>query len=150
MKTIRDIIPADPVVVTVPVSATALEAAELMTEKRVGAVLVLGADGLPCGIFTERDLMTRVVVKREALERITIGEKMTGNLFMASPDRPVDAIAREMRQRHIRHLPVVKDGKLLALLSFRDLLDAHLHVAEGEVEALTSYIQGTPDIEPND
>lgn len=148
MKTIREILPENPVLTTLPESATALEAAQVMTDKRVGAILVVGSDGKPCGMFTERDLMTRVVVKREALDQVTIGERMTTELFTAGPGDTVDVIARQMRDRHIRHLPVIEDKQILGLLSFRDLLDAHLDVTEKEVKTLTSYIQGTPDIEP--
>ena len=150
MKTLREILPDKPVLVTLPGSATVLEAAERMTAERVGAILVVDGDGQPSGMFTERDLMTRVVVERRDVAQVTIGEVMTKELFTGSPDQPVDKVARQMRHRHIRHLPVIDDGRVLGLLSFRDLISAHLSDAKGEVESLTSYIQGTPDIEPTD
>ena len=150
MKTIREILPEDKVLVTLPCSTTVMEAAETMTKEHVGAILVVREDGEPCGMFTERDLMTRVVVGRRDLEQVRIEEVMTSELFSANPDEAVDKVARQMRHRHIRHLPVVEDGKTLGMLSFRDLLSAHLSDAEGEVESLTSYIQGTPDIDPQD
>ena len=127
MKLIQEILTNNALVTVLPTQTT-FEAAELMASKRVGAVLVVSEDGQPLGMFTERDLMTRVVVPGLEPRHVSVGDKMTRDLFSASPDMHVDATASEMRKRHIRHLPVVEGGKVIGMLSFRDLLFAHLEL----------------------
>lgn len=141
MKLLREILTNSKLVTALP-TVTTFEAAELMTKERVGAVLVVDEAGHPQGMFTERDLMTRVVVPGEDPKKTAVGRKMTTELFCANPEMSVDATAKEMRQRHIRHLPIVEDGKIVGMLSLRDLLSANLTESKGEVKALTSYIQG--------
>jgi len=141
VRVLREILTGKPVV-TVDQDADTLQAARLMAERHVGAVLVVDRAGRPTGMFTERDLMTRVVVQCLAPQDALVRDHMTSDLYVATPDQRIDRIASDMRTRHIRHLPVVEDGRVLGMLSFRDLLYAHLRLAEGELEALTQYIQG--------
>lgn len=130
-------------VVTMPGTATPLEAARAMNDHHVGAVLVVDDAGAPTGIFTERDLMKRVVVGGLAAGQVSVESVMTRELFTATASSPVTEIAQAMQDRHIRHLPVVDDdGKVLGLLGLRDLLREHLRQKTSEVEALTNYIQG--------
>jgi CBS domain-containing protein len=132
-------------VVNLPTSASALDAARAMTEHHVGAILVNdGATPRPgiAGIFTERDLMIRVVVAGKDVASTPLAEVMTKDVFTAGHEDRISALAREMQKRHIRHLPVVDGGTFTGLLSLRDLLREHLVETTGEVEALTSYIQG--------
>ena len=65
-------------------------------------------------------------------------------LFQASPDERVNDVAREMQERHIRHLPVVEDGACVGVLGLRDLLREHLSAKQEEVRDLKAYIQGGP------
>jgi CBS domain-containing protein len=133
-------------VLTVTGDWTAFDAARAMQEHHVGAVVVLTDDGGLCGIFTERDLMTRVVVPGRDASTVKLEEVMTcGDLYFVAPDRRVNEVAREMQTRHIRHLPVVDDGRLIGVLSLRDLLREHLEIKRHEVEALKAYIQGDPE-----
>lgn len=141
MLTIRDILTGRKPV-TLPGRATVLEAARAMKEERVGAVVVLDAQRGPKGCFTERDLMTRVVVEGRDPASTRIEEVMTTELFVAPPEGHVNEFARQMQTRHIRHLPVVEKGKLIGMLSLRDLLRAHLDTKRHEVQALQAYIKG--------
>jgi len=141
MHPLQDILSDAPLVTVAPATST-FDAAEKMVKERVGAVLVVDDAGHPQGIFTERDLMRRVVVPGKDPRETLVQDEMTTDLFCAEPSERIDETAREMRKRHIRHLPIVEDGKVIAMLSFRDLLSAHLSEAENEVEAITSYIQG--------
>ena len=141
MKTIRELITGR-TPMTMEGSATALEAARRMKEEHVGAVLVVDDSQALCGVFTERDLMTRIVVAGLAPDEVRLEDVMTRELFTASPDQRVNEVAREMQSRHIRHLPVVEDGTTVAMLSLRDLLREHLDAKRNEVRALTAYIQG--------
>ena len=145
MPTLQTLLTGRPVL-TVSSQATVLEAAKVMHENRIGCVLVAEADDAPVGIFTERDLMVRVVVAGKDVEQTRIREVMTAEVFTAGPESSVCDMRRELQQRHIRHLPVVQDGKAVGMLSLRDLLRADLHDHRHQVEALTEYIHG-PDVD---
>lgn len=133
-------------VITMPGSASPLEAAKAMNSHHVGAVLVVNEDGTPAGIFTERDLMKRVVVGGLPAAQVAIDSVMTRELFTATASSRVTEITQAMQDRHIRHLPVVDDdGKVVGLLGLRDLLREHLRQKTNEVQALTDYIQGPGD-----
>lgn len=118
-----------------------LEAARAMTERNVGAVTICSSGGQPVGIFTERDLMTRIVVAGRDPARVTLGEVMTTRLLFARCDEPIEAVEREMRRMHVRHLPIVDaSGRLIGVISMRDLLRAEVREREAELHALHDYI----------
>jgi len=129
-------------VLTVGPAASVLQAAILMNEHRVGS-LVAVEDGRVVGMFTERDVLRRVVGERRDPETTQVGEVMTAAVVCCSPETSVDEIRGVMRDRRIRHLPVVDaDGRLLGLVSIGDL-NAQLQAAqEHTVFLLTEYIQG--------
>ena len=127
---------------TLPETASAMEAARAMSRRKVGAVLVTTGDGHLIGIFTERDLMARVVVEQRDPDQTTLAEVMTRDPFCVGPDHGVDEVRRELQRRHIRHLPIVVDGRLAGVLSLRDILDADLAKKAHEVEALENYFLG--------
>ena len=141
MRPIRDLITGREVV-SLREDATALDAARSMTAQKVGCVMVTDAAGAPRGIFTERDLMTRVTVEGRDPGGVTLSEVMTRDLYTCEPTLRLQAVREEMSKRHIRHLPVVESGKLLAVLSLRDILRADLEVHAKDLEAMTAYIQG--------
>jgi len=118
-----------------------LAAAAAMTERNVGAVTICDDARRPVGIFTERDLMTRVVVPGRDVARVTVGEVMTTRLLFARCDEPIEAVESEMRRRHVRHLPIVDlEGRLMGVISLRDLLRAEVRAREEELHALHDYI----------
>ena len=127
---------------TLPETATAMQAAREMTERKVGAVIVTSVDGRLSGIFTERDLMTRVVVTGKDLERTKLGEVMTRDLYHVGPEEEVARVRVEIQRRHVRHLPIVQAGKLVGVLSLRDILRADLETLSHEVEDLEKYFLG--------
>lgn len=142
MKLISELLEGRPRV-TLPPHTTALAAARAMTDFQVGAVLVVDEDGKPIGIFTERDLMTRVIVAGLDPARTLIERVMTREMFSVLPDRGLVETAREMQSRHIRHLPVLANQRFLGMLSLRDILRELLNDKTREVEELTAYIQAT-------
>jgi CBS domain-containing protein len=129
-------------VLTVGPTASVMQAAMLMNEHRVGA-LVAVEDGRVVGMFTERDVLRRVVGERRDPETALVGEVMTAAVVCCSPETSVDEARGVMRDRRIRHLPVADgDGRLLGLVSIGDL-NAHLQAAqEHTVFLLSEYIQG--------
>jgi len=121
MKRVIELMKKD--VVTVKKSISVLEAIMVMRDKGIGAVVV--AEGKhPVGIFTERDLVNKVLVDTEVkdLENTSLEKFMSKDLIVTSPLKPCDEVIELMKTRHIRHIPVVEKGELIGIVSLRDLL----------------------------
>src|SRR5512139_2083402 len=117
MATVRDILSrkgSD--LVSVPPSATVLEAARLMNERSIGGLAVL-AGGTLAGIFTERDVLRRIVVPGRDPAATTVGEVMTATVTTCTSQTRIDQCAALMTERRIRHLPVVDDGALTGIVT---------------------------------
>jgi CBS domain-containing protein len=110
----RDIITANPLL-------TVREAARLMAEKRIGAVVVLD-DAEVAGIFTERDLLIRVVGADRDPDTTTLAEVMTANPQTVDPDDSIQDVVSWMLSGRRRHLPVVHDGHLIGIVSQGDVM----------------------------
>ena len=130
---------------TLPGGASVLEAARFMDQHRIGAVLITDEGGGVQGIFTERDLMSRVIVPGLVPAETALQGVMTREVFTAERDARVADIRRELQKRHIRHLPVTDGGRAIAMLSLRDLLAADLAATKFEKRALSEYIKGSVD-----
>lgn len=141
MYRVGQLLPMEPTL-SLPADATVIEATRAMEQNRVGALLV-HQDGRPlAGIFTERDVMIRVVNAGRDPRTTTLGEVMTSDVLTVSPEQRSSDVLRAMQTRHIRHVPVVQDGKPVGMLSLRHILRADLEEKKHEVEAITAYIQG--------
>lgn len=105
-------------------AATVLEATMLMNEHRTGSVLVMSGGRL-VGIFTERDVLRRIVAGRRSPETTPVREVMTGDVICCGPEASMDEIADLMRLHRIRHVPVIDaDGAIAGLVSIGDI-NAH-------------------------
>ncbi|MEO7612056.1 MAG: CBS domain-containing protein, partial [Gemmatimonadales bacterium] len=100
---------------------TVLEASRLMNDRGVGSVLVM-TDGALTGIFTERDLMRRVVAVERLPGATKVAEVMTSSLVTCTPDATMQDCGTVMSERRIRHLPVVDEGGVVGLVTTGDLL----------------------------
>lgn len=117
------------------------EAVRCMAERRVGAVLVCGDDRL-LGIFSERDLVRRVVSAGHDPARTRLEDVMTPDPVTATPeDTSARAIAK-MRVVGCRHLPILQGGRVVDTISIRDLLFRELEARDGDIEELRRYIHG--------
>ena len=125
--------------------ATTMEAAQAMADRRIGSIVVTDDDGRPLGIFTERDLMVRVIVAGRDARTTRLSDVMTAELFTAHPAEKAADVRRAMQERHIRHVPIVVDGRVIGMLSLRDVLRAVLADKTHEVQAIKAYIQGFED-----
>jgi CBS domain-containing protein len=142
MKTVRDLIRNQEVSV-VSKNHSILDAARLMTEKKIGAVPVVEGDRV-VGIFSERDIMNRVVARNLNPEKTRVEEVMTKELIVGNPDESLDQIEKRMKQSNIRHLPIIDGSKLIGIISLRDLLDAELDEKVEEIKIMTAYIHYIP------
>lgn len=113
-----------------------------MEREHVGAVLIVDEKGQAAGIFTERDLTRKVVVAGLEAGKVPLSQVMTTELFTVGPDALVEDVRRELQDRHIRHVPVLRDGVPFSMLSLRDLLRATVRDLRNEAQALQDYVQG--------
>ncbi len=107
--------------VTISVEATAAEAAALMREKHVGSVVVM-EDSHPAGIVTERDIVTKIAAEDRPSKTTTVREIMSSPLVAIHPHQEVAEAAKVMAARKIRRLPVIKEGKLVGMLTENDII----------------------------
>lgn len=128
-------------VVTITRGATVLEAATKMNERRIGALVVLDGEKI-VGIFSERDVMNRVVAAKKDPAAVHVHEVMTEKVAFCTLDTPLDECRSVMTRHKIRHLPVVEEGKLVGMLSSGDLLARELAVQEETIRYLHEYMQG--------
>ena len=142
MAKIRDII-QDKAPDTIGPEVTVLQAARRMTAGKVGALAVIEGDRL-VGIFSERDLMTRVVAEGRDPAATRVRDVMTQDLVVADADETADACLNRMKQLHVRHLPVVSNNKLVGMLSVRNLLMVVESAKEEEIRWLTDYVFYSP------
>ena len=109
------------VVLTVGPGHTLREAARMMSEKAVGAAVVIDEDAGGPGVVSERDILISIG-RGEDPDAERVGDHMTGTVISAAPDWSLERAAVEMARRHIRHLVVVEDGALVGMLSMRDIV----------------------------
>jgi len=124
---------------------TVLEVAQAMVDRNIGAVPVVHDDVL-VGIFSERDLMKRVVVEGLDSRNTRVFEVMTEDPLTVRPDEDVETCMLLMRRHGFRHLPVCDGTKLCGLVSLRDLMLHDLSEKDEEVRMMRAYIQATPDM----
>ena len=127
---------------TVSLETTVLEAVRLMSDERVGAVAVTGEGGELTGIFTERDLMIRVVLERKDPGKTRVGDVMTANPISAKKDMSLGEALQIMTERHFRHLPVVDEGRVIGMVSIRDIVSDIIADQDFTIEQLEHYISG--------
>ena len=124
---------------------TVLAVAQAMVERNIGAVPVL-RDGLLVGIFSERDLMKRVVVEGRDPRTTRVGEVMTEDPLTVSPEERLETCMLLMRRHGFRHLPVCEGKELRGIVSLRDILLHDLSEKDHEVRMMRAYIQASPEL----
>lgn len=129
-------------VVTIGADASVTDAVRLLSEKRIGAVLVTEPGGAPLGILSERDIVRELGRRDEACLRDSVGDMMTKNLVSCSPDDAADAVLTKMTEGRFRHVPVMQDGVLAGLISIGDVVKARLSELSMEKDALEGMIKG--------
>ena len=122
------------------------EVAKMMSKANVGAVAVLESGRL-VGVFSERDIMSRVVADGLDPEKTKVANVMTKNIVVADPRDSVDSAIAKMHKIGCRHLPVVKEGNLVGMLSIRDLLEYDDEDQTNRVKFLRDLVTYSPDYE---
>lgn len=126
-------------VVAVDVADTVLAAARLMNERGIGGVVVTD-HGSMVGIFTERDVLRRVVAERRDPARTPVREVMTAPVLRCRPDAPLEECRALMTDRRIRHLPVTDGEELCGIITTGDILAHQVREQQDTIAFLNSYV----------
>ncbi len=127
----------------IPLQSTVIDAVKIMVGHNVGALPVLDDTRL-VGVFSERDLMKRVIVQGLDPKATKVSEVMTRELWAADIRDDHTVAMKIMSEQRIRHLPVLDEGSLAGFISLRDLLRVELDHKDHEIKSLTDYIHYVP------
>jgi CBS domain-containing protein len=143
MATVNDLLKEKGSLVhSVPHTSTVLEATQLMNQHSIGALVVRDQDRL-VGIFTERDVLRRVVAESRAPAAVRVEEVMTTEVACCTPETSLDEVRGVMKRQRVRHLPVLaEDGQLLGLISIGDLNAYQASDQESTIHYLHEYLYG--------
>jgi CBS domain-containing protein len=129
-----------PDVVTIEPTATLADAAKLLAQRRIGAVLVLGVEGRLAGILSERDIVRALAERGSAVLTERVDQVMTRKVFTCSDGDTVAQVMEQMTAGKFRHVPIVEQGRLIGIISIGDVVKHRLHEIESESNALREYI----------
>lgn len=143
MKVERILAQKGPDVYSIQSNARVIEAVNLMNQKHIGALVVLDENQNIAGIVTERDILW--AVPKKDFQDMPAKDIMTpkDRLISGSKDNDLRYVMSVMSENRIRHLPILDNGKLVALISIRDVIKALLESAEFEKQVMNDYISGT-------
>ncbi len=127
-------------------SESVRDVAKMMSEKNIGAIAILDSGRL-VGVFSERDLMKRVVAAGLNPEKTLVAKVMTKELVVGKPEDDINSALQKMHSLGCRHLPVVDSGKLLGMISLRDLLEIDDDTQRKRVSFLSELVTYSPDYE---
>ena len=127
-------------VVTVPPHRTIDEAIHLLAEKRIGALVVTGAEGRVLGILSERDVMRALASDAGSAFDQPVSRYMTSKVVTCPRRATVEEVMETMTEGRFRHLPVVEEGRLLGVVSIGDVVKRRIAAVEAEHQAMRDYI----------
>jgi CBS domain-containing protein len=126
---------------SVPADATVYDAMKMMADKDVGALLIMDGSQL-AGVVSERDYARKVILQGRSSKETLVSEIATEALTTISPDCSVDEAMRLMTTHRVRHLPVVREGKVHGVISIGDLVQWISFAQDQTIEQLEHYIEG--------
>ncbi|MGH7213996.1 MAG: CBS domain-containing protein, partial [Tepidisphaeraceae bacterium] len=127
---------------SIPPSATVLEATNKMNAFKIGALLVM-QDGRVAGMFTERDVMRRVIGEMRNPGQTRVSDVMSTDVICVGPEADLDEAGAIMKERRVRHLPVCdRDGNLYGMISIGDINAYNVSQQASTIEFLNEYIYG--------
>jgi CBS domain-containing protein len=127
-------------VVTIDPGANLADAAKLLTEKRIGAALVLGADHRVVGIISERDIVRALAERGAAVLTEPVSQTMTRKVETCNENDPIPSIMERMTEGKFRHVPVVAQGRLVGIVSIGDVVKHRVQQMERESAEMREYI----------
>jgi CBS domain-containing protein len=127
-------------VFTVTPGTSIAQLSQQLSTRRIGSVLVLDGEGSVAGIVSERDLVRALASHGAKAMELEARQVMTREVVTCDPDDSIDQVMQTMTSGRVRHLPVVRHGELLGLVSIGDVVKARLEETKHETEALKAYI----------
>jgi CBS domain-containing protein len=128
-------------VVTMEPGASLDTAAKMLAERRIGAVIVLGADARVVGILSERDIVRALAERGTGAMNEPLSQVMTRKVVTCTLDETIHSIMERMTAGKFRHLPVMEQGHLVGIISIGDVVKHRIVEIEQESDALKNYIQ---------
>ena len=122
--------------------ATIFEALEIMSEKEIGALLVM-EDGKLTGIFSERDYARKVILKGKSSKETPVGELMTKKVFYIDSQKTINDCMAMMTAKRIRHVPVIEDNQVMGIITIGDVVNQIISEQEVTINHLENYITGS-------
>lgn len=129
-------------VVSVSASTPVQTIAEIISSKRIGAVVVLDGSGKLIGIVSERDVVKALAAEPAAVHTMLAEQIMTRAVTTATPATSIEDAMEIMDHGYFRHLPVVDGDVLVGIVSIRDLVKTRIRLQEHETNSLRSYVEG--------
>ncbi|MGK9475502.1 CBS domain-containing protein [Melioribacter sp. OK-6-Me] len=139
MKTIKELL-QNRNIFTVKTGTSVVDTVKFMAEHNIGLVPVLDDEGKLVGVFSERDLVKRVIAKGLDIKTTKIDDVMTRELILADINESHQECLKKMKDKGTRHILVIEEGKLAGILAMRDLLEFDLTVQKETIEVLHNYI----------
>ena len=127
-------------VVTTRPATTVAQAADIIANKRIGAVVVTEIDNKVVGIISERDIVNGLSKSGANLLTLPVSDVMTRDVFTCATTEDVNQLRREMTSRRARHIPIVEDEKLIGIISIGDIVKNRLDELEDETQQMRDYI----------
>ena len=125
---------------TTTVDVAAADAAKMLVECRIGALLVVDDQGQAVGILSERDIVAGMASRGGDLTDVSVGDLMTTKLIKCAPGDSVSQLMAKMTERRVRHLPVYDGDQLMGIVSIGDAVKSRIEEIEAEATALREYI----------
>jgi CBS domain-containing protein len=143
MKTVAELLRTKPTraVVAVKPEQSVLEAIKVLASEDIGAAVVMSGTSL-AGIFSERDYTRKVILKGRASDTTKVEEIMTKNVVCVTPRSKTRDCMALMTEKNIRHLPVTEDGRVVGMVSIRDIVSDIIADQDFTIEQLEHYISG--------
>lgn len=128
-------------VITIASTASLREACDVLSEQRIGAVVVAGKDGSVAGVFSERDVVR--AISRDGADVLDqpVSSVMTRALITAAPSTSINALMELMTEKRVRHIIIMDEGRLAGFVSIGDVVKRKIETAEAEAGALKAYIE---------
>jgi CBS domain-containing protein len=143
MKNVAELLKSKPArVVTVKPEDTVLEAIKVLAREDIGAAVVMSGDKL-AGIFSERDYTRKIVLMGRSSDATRVEEIMTAKVICVSPRAKTRECMALMTEKNIRHLPVMEDGRVIAMISIRDIVSDIIADQDFTIGQLEQYISGS-------
>jgi CBS domain-containing protein len=144
MITVKDILQSKGHgVISITPETSVFEALKIMADKNVGALVVLDGETV-AGIMSERDYARKVILHGKSSREMRVREIMTSRVYYVRPEQSVQDCMAQITDKHVRHLPVLDEDRLVGIISIGDVVKAIIADHESTIKLLENYITGSP------